>query len=314
MTLSSSEVQESVTLISLGNGKTISVRALKVMLPDVETALFFAKLYKLDIHALSSLLREVFNLTVLKALTAGDHSTELQDYLIDTVPTAVYEQAKPTVVERPPHAEILPELWEAAEVQVATSIQKVADSLAGTLAVMPGKQGRMVFGHLSKLNKQRPTIGTYAASINHARVQENLVVLDVSGSMSEGTVRTLINDVVALSWKANAHLAIVSDDTFHWEPGSYNVDDVLRQAQYGGTHYETLMPLLHRDWGTVVTIADYDSSWLVASRVKADARGSIQTVLDLSLVNRPTYLAEVLGQLANEVKPLLIGSTGYVLT
>ena len=45
----------------------------------------------------------------------------------------------------------------------------------------------------------------------------------------------------------------------------------------------------------------------------ASCNGSIQQVLDISLVNGPTFLAECLGQLAAEVRPLMIASTNYVL-
>ena len=54
-----------------------------------------------------------------------------------------------------------------------------------------------------------------------------------------------------------------------------------------------------------VTIADYDSS-LGAKQVLASRSGRIGTVLDISLVGKPTFLSECVGQLADEVKPLLV--------
>ena len=132
-----------------------------------------------------------------------------------------------------------------------------------------------------------------------------LLALDVSGSMREDTIRAIVDDVVGLSWEAKAHLAIVSNNAYVWEPGSYNVDDVLAMAEYGGTQYEMLAPLLDQDWGTVVTIADYDSS-LGAKKALACRKGRIGTVLDISLVGKPTFLSECVGQLADEVKPLLV--------
>ena len=163
----------------------------------------------------------------------------------------------------------------------------------------------MVFETMAKFNKQRPSIGMYQASIKHEQVPDVLVILDVSGSMREDTIRAIVDDVVGLSWEAKAHLAIVSDNAYVWEPGSYNVDDVLAMAEYGGTQYEMLAPLLDRDWGTVVTIADYDSS-LGAKQALAKRKGRIGTVLDISLVGKPTFLSECVGQLADEVKPLLV--------
>ena len=318
MTMTTSSLRESTNLFEFKRGKFISVATLKDMLPTIEVALFFAKVYKLDIGQLRHLLWTVHRKSVIEALLAGDHSTELQDYLVDCVPEDVWEEIAisdegVTYQPVPPPAEFLPQLWEELEVQVAASIQTVADKLAGTLALMPGKQGQMVMSQLMKLNKQRPTIGSYQAHIKHAAQVENLVILDVSGSMTESTIRQIIDDVVALSWKANAHLAIVSNTCFHWEPGSYDSELVLKRAEFGGTQYETLTPLLDRVWGTVVTIADYDSSRDAKTWIKDKALGSIDTVLDISLVNRPTFLSECVGQLANTVRPLLIGNSGYVL-
>ena len=192
-----------------------------------------------------------------------------------------------------------------AQLEIAAAIQAVADKLVNTLHMMPSKQGAMTFSHMAKLNRQRPSIGTYQASIRHTPVPDALVILDVSGSMSEHTIRTIINDVVAMSWKANASLAIVSDTTTLWAPGDYSVDDVLDRAEYGGTRYETLAPLFNRDWGTVVTIADYDSA-NIAKSVIGNCTGHIGTVLDISLVNRSTFLAECVGQLADKVQPLMV--------
>lgn len=312
MTVSSSELRQSLDLLELKPGKLVSWKALGSLLPDVETALFFAKAYDLDYAKLARLLERLFSSSVLGALQHGDHSLELQDYLVDTIPEDVLPQAAPSFVDAPPKAEILPYLWEQAETTIAQSIKDVALKLAGTLDLLPSKEGSMTFSHMAKLNKQRPAVGTYGASIKHKRQAENLVILDVSGSMNEDTVRGIISDVIALSWKANAHLAIVSNTCFHWEPGTYNVADVLREAEFAATRYEKLAPLMQRNWGTVVTIADYDSSY-GAKDLLAGCTGRIGQVLDISLVNQPTFLAECVGQLADEVKPLLIAQSHVVL-
>ena len=57
----------------------------------------------------------------------------------------------------------------------------------------------------------------------------------------------------------------------------------------------------------VVCFADYDSSWSSKEAI-AQCTGHIDLVLDISLVSRPTYLAEVVGQLADEVRPLLVAA------
>jgi hypothetical protein len=211
-----------------------------------------------------------------------------------------------------PKGEILPEVWESLQIEVAASIQKVAETLGDVVAHLPGKQGEMLFKSMAVMNKRRPTIGSFNAFIKHKRQARNLVILDVSGSMSEATVKTIIDDVVALSWQADACLAIVSNSTTWWEPGSFNSAAVLKAAQFGGTHYETLTQLLDEDWGVVVTIADYDSS-RGAQQAIAGCSGSIELLLDISLVPQPTFLAECVGQLAKETRPLLIAKQGTQL-
>lgn len=172
----------------------------------------------------------------------------------------------------------------------------------------------MVFSSMMRMNRNRPVIGDYRASIQHERQMQNLLILDVSGSMNSHTIRRIINDVIALSYTANAHMAVVSDTCTYWEPGTYSVDDVLAACEYSGTHYEKLKPLFKdRDWGTVITVADYDSSH-GAKEALRKCKGHIEQVIDISLVNRPTFLAECVGQLADQVTPILIGSGNYVLT
>ena len=300
------KASDGLTLFELSQTKKISVGALRKLLPDIETTLFFAKVYKLDARKLSKLLRLRWQSTLIEALTRGDHSTELQDYLVDVAPPEVYAEIKWDTLEDPPDTELLAQIWEQAMVVVAKAISEVADKLVGTLHLLPSKEGSMVFKSMMVMNRNRPTIGAHKAAIQHQAVPDVAVVLDVSGSMSRETIETIIADVVGLSWKANAHLLIVSNNTYHWEPGTYDVASVLAKAEYGGTHYETLAPMLNRDWGTVISIADYDSSASAKRYIQANSTGRIGTLLDISLVNRPTYLGECLGQLADEVRPLLI--------
>ena len=298
-------------LFDLGYNKKISVAALRRLLPDIETTLFFGKVYKLDAKRLGELLKWTHGGSVLDALLEGNHSTELQSYLVEVVPDNIDVEPYIGTPEVPKDSEVLAQLFALAEVEVAESIAKVADTLAGTLDRLPSKEGQMLFKSMAALNHKRGTIGVHKASIVHQSVPDVLVILDVSGSMSAETIRTIIDDVVALSWKANAHLAIVSNDTFLWEPGSYDSASVLEKAQYGGTQYETLAPLFNnRSWGTVVTIADYDSSQ-DAKRVIAATNGYVGTVLDISLVGQPTFLGECISTIAKEVKPLLV-STGVM--
>lgn len=303
-------LHDNLHLVEVKPGLKFSLAALKELLPDIEVTLFFAKLFKLDVHELGQLLWNVHgHHDVVRALTAegGEHSNELQDYIVDLDYEYLINCGDIVIVDAPPKGEVLPELWKAAEVEIAASIQEVADKLKDVVGAMPGKQGEMVFRSLMTVNAKRPLLGDYKAHIHHAPQRENLVILDVSGSMSEDTIRTLVDDVVALSYMANAHLAVVSDTTTYWGPGEYDTASVLTVAEYSGTHYETLSALLDQDWGVVVTIADYDSSPAAKTAI-VRCTGNIQQVLDISLVNRPTYLAEVVGQLADNVKPLLVAA------
>jgi hypothetical protein len=318
-TLTRSEVQKKLEPFEFTPGRKASWAVLSRLLPDIDTALFFAKAYEMGYAQLSALISGLFQSSVIDALFNGtDHSTDLQDYIVDTVPPDVWPQKSGRTAEDVayapiPHAEFLPAMWDYIDLQVATALKEVADTLGDVLDALPSKEGSMSFANLAKMNRNRPTIGVYAATITHKPVPDVLVIFDVSGSMSEPTVRALVSDVVALGWKANAHLAIVSDNTFYWEQGTYNVDDVLAKAEYNGTHYETLAPLFQRDWGTVITVADYDSSQSARDYIVTNSPGRVGKVLDLSLVNRPTYLAEVIGQLAAEVEPLLIGNSSRVI-
>ena len=312
--MKATELSRSLNLIEVKQGLKFSLATLKAVLPDVETTLFFAKLYGLDGVDLARLLRQLNQASnVVEALTAqgGLHSNELQDYVLDLLDVSYYELLESGAISfgtTQPKGEVLPELWKAAEVEIAKSIQDVAEKLKDVVGAMPGKEGEMIFRSLMTVNAKRPVLGDYKAGIHHAPQRQNLVILDVSGSMTEPTVKTIIEDVVALGYMANAHLAIVSDSSTHWGPGEYDVDVVLAVAEYRGTHYETLAALLDLDWGVVVCIADYDSSPAARSAI-SQCSGQIEQVFDISLVNRPTYLAEVVGQLANEVKPLMVAAS-----
>lgn len=310
-------VRGTYSLVTFSNGLSFPRSFLKDALPDAATALFFASVYKLTPEDVSVLLREVVKSDVAEALLGESdlHSTDLQDYLVDEYWDGdrwVFdvEGAREGEVDevREVHAEILPEVWKSLEIVVADSIQTVADTVRSTVAHMPGKTGTMVFQTLAKVNAKRPTIGDYKAGFHHEQVQRVLVVFDVSGSMSETTVRTVVDDVVGLAYESNAALAIVSNSATFWEAGSYSTDVVLDAAEYGGTHYEELASLFEQNWDVVITIADYDSS-PSAKRVLAQCGGRIQKLLDISLVNRSTFLAECLGQLADEVRPILVSST-----
>lgn len=310
--MTSSDLAASLDIVEVKPGLRFSKQTLLELLPDAETVLFFGKVYNLDYAQLSRLMGRVLNSPLAAALFEGDHSLDLQDYLVDELDIPDTGQGDITFSPDVPKGEILPEVWASLEVDVADSIKAVAAKLESVVGKLPGKQGSMLFKSMMTMNAKRPTLGSYKAHIHHDPVKENLLILDVSGSMSAPTIKAIIEDVVALSYKANAHMAVVSDTTTHWEPGSYSVENVLDACEYSGTHYETLEDLLHRNWGTVITVADYDSSRSAKDHLDRQCRGHVDQVLDISLVYRPTFLAECVGQLADEVKPLLIAN-GYLI-
>jgi len=295
-------------IVRIGNNRAFVKDALIEALPDVESALWFTKAFDFTASERSQLLSVLFGENdVIAALTSegGEHSTELQDYLLELGYEAQIEEGNVTFSEDAPHGEILPEVWESLQLTIANSIKEVCDKLGGTIGMMPGKEGRMLMQSLMTVNAKRPIIGDYKARVHHESQVPNLWILDVSGSMTETTVRTLVDEVVAGAYMANAHLAIVSDTTTFWGPGEYDSESVLKVAEFSGTHYETLVSLFDQDWGVVVTIADYDSSYR-AMDAFAKAKGRVSEVFDISLVDQPTYLSEVIGTVADKVTPVLI--------
>lgn len=303
-----------LSIMEVKPGLRFPVSTLRAMLPDAETVFFFGKVYDLDHVQLSQLLYTCVQSTLASALSSGDHSTDLQGYLGDMLDdihgvTAGEVNFDPDV----PTGEILPHVWKQMEVTVAQSIKDVAAKLTDVVSMLPGKTGEMHFKSMMAFNAQRPTIGRYGAHIHHQRQQRNLLVLDVSSSIGRATIEQIVDDVVALAYEANAYLAIVSDTVTCWDPGNYDSTSVLAVAEFGGTHYEQLAPLFDQDWGVVVSVADYDSFNDARDKIAA-CNGSIDTLLDVSLVNKPTFLAQCLGTLASEVRPILIANTQQVLS
>ena len=318
MGMSNTEVKDSLTLFRLDSKRLISVQKLKELLPDVQTAAWFGAYYKLSRTKLAELFLILFDSPVLKALMTEDykHSTSLQTYLAQALSQAEYgelQMQKVVQPEAPAPDLILPQLWKAAEVKVATALREVADTITDVVDRLPSKNGKMVFRTLAKMNANRPTVGVYEPHISHHRRASSLLILDVSGSMTEETIRTIAADVVGLAWKADAHLAVVSDTMTVWEPGGYDVKAILRAAEFGGTHYEQLAPLFNQNWGTVITVADYDTSWS-AKETLHGCSSTIEEIIDISLVDRPTFLSESLGPMAKEITPMIVGPHHYPLS
>ena len=279
MGMSNTEVKDSLTLFRLDSKRLISVQKLKELLPDVQTAAWFGAYYKLSRTKLAELFLILFASPVLKALmTEGyKHSTSLQTYLAQALSQDEYvelQMQKVVQPEAPAPDLILPQLWEAAEVKVATVLREVADTITDAVDRLPSKN---------------------EPHISHHRRASSLLILDVSGSMTEETIRTIAADVVGLAWKADAHLAVVSNTMTVWEPGGYDVKAILRAAEFGGTHDEQLAPLFNQNWGTVITVADYDSS-VSAKEALRGCSGTIEEILARGSPDVPLGVARPHGQ------------------
>ena len=316
MALSSGELQRSVTLFEYAPGKFVSHATLQRLLPDYKTALFFAKVFYLNWNRLSDLMRIVFPTKSIIEVLYGEssyHSHELQDFLVDIIPP--YIQADHTLkideTDDIPNTGMLQALFEAATTQVAAKIAEIAQKLGDVLDRMPSKYGEMTFQTLQQFNVQRNAIGTFSPVVQHKRQAKNLVIFDVSGSVSCGTVQALVDEVVGFSYDINASLAIVSTNAFWWSPGYFDTNTVLNSAEYASTQYHMLAPVLNEDWDTVVTIADYDSSRSSKNYLRDHCTGHIGEVLDISLVDKPTYLAECVGQFADAVTIMSISDSSY---
>ena len=297
-------------LFNVNPGLAFTYDFLRRSLVEVKDLLFFCRLYYVSDADRAMLFQLLFpDHEVWAEINAGGHSTELQDYLEDQASDA-FGDVQGTGAAAQHDESLLAELLKAAEITIAESISQVADKLGKALGTLPTGEANMVFSTLNVMNTKRNSIGDYRARIvrDRSKVKHKvLVILDDSGSMTAPTIQTIADDVVNLSYAVNASLVQVSNSARLHSPGLFNTTDVLRAAEYGGTHYETLVPLLNEDWDEVICIADYDSS-LYALTAIGRCKGRIKKVWDVSLVERPTFLSECVAQLADEVQSIVIAS------
>ena len=303
-------------IIKLSKQTAVSVSALRRLLPDITTALFFCKAYKFSHSQVRDLLPKLFpNSLVLRALLAeaAAHSSTLQDFVVELYPTEIqYGEVAPAAENEVPSEAVLAELFHEATVTIADNLQQLADKLMTAMDHLPGATGQMIFRNLARVHRARGSIGTFEARIDHSRTSRSLVILDVSGSMTRETVTTILGDVLALTKKADAHLAIVSNNTFLWNPGEASIQGVLNAAEFSGTQYASLIPVLQGAWDTVITIADYDSSRSTKVAIERECKTlSIRQLYDMSLVDCPTFLAECLEFAAEQAQPLLVHRYNY---
>ena len=289
----------------------IDLVALKEAVPDIETAVFFAAALDLSLHDTSCMLERLFpHESVVRFFTEGDHSTTLQQYIVDPqyVP-GVHDMPVSQYVGQPPQSVLLTHLLDYATTPVGSSIAEVASSIGTILSKFPHKAGNMSLRHLANFNHRRNQVGSFSATIQHQPEERNLVILDDSGSMGPQLIQAIADEVVALSYSINATLVLVSNTARRWAPGAFTTASVLEHTQFGGTYYEELQPVLNESWDRVVTIADFDSSGSAADYLRRKAKGSIGTIYDVSLVNRPTFLSIALNHLASKRHQIFLANS-----
>ena len=169
MTIPKLLVHTSTDVVTFANGRAFPKQFLTDALPDVETALFFAKVYDLQPSDVAQVLQICVPSDVVQALTneAYNHSQSLQDYLVEQYQDehGDWHYADIEVIagqpgtKAPVDAQVLPEVWKNIELTIAKSIAEVAASISTTIEHMPGRTGEMVFQTLAKMNARRPTLG-----------------------------------------------------------------------------------------------------------------------------------------------------------
>lgn len=292
--------------------------ALEDILTSLEVTLFFAKALELSVNDRSRLIRAIHKTDLIDELLNGEHSIDLQDYGIDDpdnwVPTDEWVDALP-VESMVPDSEFLLSIFDDIKVVIASTFVEFTTMLAEVMDAIPSDQAQLMLEDAAKLNYKTNTFGTTQVSVAPIMSLPNALILDDSGSVTRQTFEALVSEYVAVANTHQMHVILVSNTARHFAPEEVSVANLMSVAQFGGTHYEELIRndiLGNMEWGTVITIADYDSS-PAAAQVLQNARGRIGLLLDLSLVNRRTYLSEVIGHLADDFKQVLVGAHGYPL-
>jgi len=299
-----------IDLVDVKAGVVFPLSTLKKILDTNRRLATFAAHFQLDQYELGSLLRLVRpGVTMVQFLSdsAAFHSMELQTYIVGL---GFEHDIRAGEIDAPDEVgddELLVELFEQFRVKVATQIDDFAVEMDAALKSAKPKKAKKVLRRMRKLHKTVTKIGLEELVIERYGQEPVLVILDVSASMGEPLIEAIVEPVVAMAVEADAYLAIVSNTTTWWRPGEFSVASVLAAAEFQGTKYETLKVLLDKDWSTVVTVADYDSS-MGAKHAIADCTGKIGQVLDISVVECPTFLSECVGQLAGEVRPLMVAA------
>lgn len=268
----------------------------------------FSRAMQLDHNGFRRLVKAMGYNGVAEIMARWGHSSSLQSYVVSndfiSEPTQMsFILDDDDELKESDRANLLAEILSLASVKVIDKIEDLCRLLAHQLVTNAGEaQTRLGFQFIQQYadahKRVKPTYGLGIQRVVEGGTLDNLVILDVSGSMGTSTVNAITDEVIALAEEADATLAIVSNNCYYWLPGTATASAVRNAAEYRGTHYEELVKLLdEKDWGTVITIADYDSSLSAKQTIAAQVTTRVQQVLDISLVERPTFLSECVGQL-----------------
>ena len=265
--------------------------------------------------------------TVANYLAEGGHSTELQDWwdangIVFPVPEheAVITADEAAVIEdEEGDADTLLDLVNTSLVKLPTTITELADGVfVDVLSKQPSGQANYVMDYLMQVSKFGQ-IGTVKTGLEYQADTKAAIVLDCSGNMGRKLGEAIAESVVKLADTLKCDLILVSSTAVRLPAGTFGVKTVLANWQNQLTLYNQLIPHfrdISQSYDVVITIADYDSISSHKSQIMQECNARIQQVYDVCVEHtldsngnlRTSFLAECLGQLADNVIPVFVGA------
>lgn len=272
--------------------------------------------------------------TVADYISRGGHSTELQTWwdeqgisipIPDKEEVLIDDPAAPSDKPDDVDDETLFDLVNNSLVKLPESIQELADGLfIEVLSNLPTGRASYVIEHFQQVSKFG-TFGTMKTGLEYEKNTNACVVLDCSGSMGYRLGEAIANAVVHLANELKCDLILVSSAAKRLPAGTFSAETVKRNWQNAGTYYNQLVPHfkdISQSYDVVVTIADYDSIPSHKIEIAKLCKAKVHTLYDICVqyveqspgVAKSSFLAECLGQLAKEVKPVFVGAEGFNYT
>ena len=311
--------------------KFIGAGVLAEIVTTPKQAMFLIKALGTQVINPALTLGRLFNVldlgSVADYLAMGGHSTELQDWWdangIDfEVPdheTVITANESADIEDEEGDADTLLDLVNNSLVKLPTTITELADELfVDVLSKQPSGQASYVLDHLMQVSKFGQ-IGTVKTGLEYQADTKAAIVLDCSGSMGTKLGKAIAESVVRLADTLKCDLILVSSTAVRLPAGTFGVKTVLANWQNQLTLYNQLIPYfrdISQSYDTVITIADYDSIASHKLAIQQECGARIQKVYDVCVEYvedgrgnlRTSFLAECLGQLADEVIPVFVGA------